>query len=536
MTTSRDTLVGVGWLLRLHLRFDRVRLCVWTVGFLVVVWASVLAVREAYPTPESLQTRAQLLHNPAAIMMTGPLFGADDYTLGAAVANELMLYVLVPAAIMSVLLVVRHTRAEEESGRLELVRALPVGRFAPAAAAVLTVGLANLLVAGAVTVALWAAGGVDVDSVAFGAATGLTGLFFGALTATLAQMSTNVSVVRGIALGAVAGAYVIRGVGDVLNAQGSWLSWFSPLAWAQQTRVYVDLRWWPLLVSVAATLALLALAAVLGSRRDLGSGLWPTRPGRARAPFRLLSPAGLAWRLNAGTFAAWGMGLAVFAVAMGSLADALEEMMLETPGLQEWVELDMSQLTRSFSALILSFLVLAPAGLIVGGVLGLRNEESGGRTDGTLVSGSSRTGYLTGWVGVIAALGIAVTVVAGVAAGVGVAWGTGDWAWVGELTVASLAYLPAVLFFGALTVAAHGWAPRIAPVVWAVVGWAAIVAFLGELLGLPDWARGISPLWHTPLLPDADVEVLPLLALALAAAALAAVGFVGYRRRDLSGR
>ena len=81
--------------------------------------------------------------NPAAVLLSGPGYGLDDYTLGAMVTNEVALAVMVAAAIMSIQLVVRHTRAEEESGRAELVRAGVVGRRAALTAALLEAAVAN---------------------------------------------------------------------------------------------------------------------------------------------------------------------------------------------------------------------------------------------------------------------------------------------------------------------------------------------------------------------------------------------------------
>src|SRR5690625_7018754 len=92
------------------------------------------------------------------------------------VANELMLYVLIAVAIMSVLMMVRLTRAEEEAGRLELIRSLPTGRLAPPTAGLLIVATANLLVGLAVTVGVLAVDGPAVGSLALGAATALTGM------------------------------------------------------------------------------------------------------------------------------------------------------------------------------------------------------------------------------------------------------------------------------------------------------------------------------------------------------------------------
>ena len=48
-------------------------------------------------------------------------------------------------ALMSMFIVGRHTRAEEQNGRSELIGAAPVGRFAPVTAALIVVSAAQLL-------------------------------------------------------------------------------------------------------------------------------------------------------------------------------------------------------------------------------------------------------------------------------------------------------------------------------------------------------------------------------------------------------
>src|SRR5699024_10216516 len=158
-------------------------------------------------------------------------------------------------------------------------------------------------------------GGPVADSLALGLATALTGLVFAALAMVTAQITENAGTASGMALGMLAIAFLVRGVGDVIDRQGSWLSWFSPLAWAQQTRLYVDLRWWPVLVSLAAIVLLLAIAAALSRRRDVGAGLRAARHGRAGASAALLAPGGLARRLLTSGMLAWGIGLFLFAIA-----------------------------------------------------------------------------------------------------------------------------------------------------------------------------------------------------------------------------
>src|SRR5687768_17226027 len=142
-----SALTGTGVMVRLVLRRDRVRLPVWIfaiVGF-VLLFAGVLPSR--FPTEADRQARAVLMESPAAQAMSGPGYGLDDYTYGAMVANELLGFPAVLVALMSIFVLIRHTRAEEETGRSELVRSSLVGRHAMTAAALTVVCAAQLTIA-----------------------------------------------------------------------------------------------------------------------------------------------------------------------------------------------------------------------------------------------------------------------------------------------------------------------------------------------------------------------------------------------------
>ncbi|MDN5685465.1 MAG: polyketide antibiotic transporter [Brachybacterium sp.] len=526
-------LTGIGALVRLFGRISRRQIIIWALAMVVTVAASVVALKEAYPDQEALDARAALLGNPSAVLMTGPAFARDHYTLWAAVANELFLYVLLAGAIMSILLTVRHTRAEEEAGRLEMLRSLPTGRLAPAAAALVVVAIANLVLGAAVSIAVLVTGAPVLDGIALGTATALTGLVFAGIAAVAAQVTEHGGTASGLALGALAVAFLVRGVGDVIEEEGSWLSWFSPLAWAQQSKVFVEVRWWPLAVSVAAILVLVALAAVLSRRRDLGSGLRPAPPGPAAASAALRAPGGLARRLVTPMMVAWAIGLFLFAIAFGSLASSLEDMVEQIPTIGEFAPIDVDDLTRSFTGYILLMLALGPVGLIVSGVLRLRSEEQEGRLAGTLLAGIGRITVALRWVVVVTLEVFALQVLLGLGTGIGVWQATGEASWIGETTLAALAYLPAIAFAGALTLALYGLAVRLAGLAWLMMIWAALDTFLGDLLQLPRWARNLSVLHHVPAVPDADLEATPLVVMAALAVLLTVVGLGALRRRDL---
>ncbi|ACU85478.1 putative exporter of polyketide antibiotics [Brachybacterium faecium DSM 4810] len=528
-----SALTGLTSLIRLYGRLSRRQIILWTVAMLVLVPASILAMEEAYPDQETLDARAMLLDNPSAVMMTGPFFATDRYTFWAMVANELLLYILLAAAIMSVLVTIRHTRGEEEAGRLEMTRALPTGRLAPPAAALVIVTIANLAVGAAVSAGALMTGGGAADSLALGAATALTGLVFAAAAMVTAQLTEHAGTASGAALGLLALAFMVRGVGDVMERQGSWLSWLSPLAWAQQSRVYVDLRWWPLLVSLVAALLLLLLAGALSRRRDVGAGLWAASAGRPQASAVLQAPGGLARRLLTPTLTAWGIGLFLFALAFGALASSLTDVMEELPTIGEWAPISMDDLTGSFSAFVMRMLSVGPVALLVSGVLRLRTEEVAGRLAGVVLAGTSRLALAALWYLVVLVEITLMQVLLGAGVGLGVWSATDETAWIGDMTLAALAHLPAIALYGAVALLLHGLSARLAGLAWLLVVYTALVTFLGDLLGLPDWAVGLSPLEHVALYPSEEVDAVPLLLMGGLALALAGAGLAALRHRDL---
>lgn len=296
---SGGPLTGTGTLVRFMLRRDRVRLPVWILAIVLFTMASVVALPDLYPTVEDRQARAALMENPGTRAVSGPGYGLDDYTFGAMLSHEFLSWVVIFVALMSLLAMVRHTRNEEETGRAELVRSSLVGRHATTTAALLVVVGANVVLGLMMALGLGSLGLESVgwgSSVLFGAATASVGLVFAGVGAVTAQVNESARGASGFAGAVFALAYLLRAAGDMTRVGGGFLSWLSPVGWAQQTRAYVDDRWWPLLLSVGLTVFLVALAYWLSTRRDVGAGLVEARPGPAEASKALSGPFGLAWR------------------------------------------------------------------------------------------------------------------------------------------------------------------------------------------------------------------------------------------------
>lgn len=525
---------GTGTLARFMLRRDRIRIPVWLLALSLGTAATASNLAATYPAAADRQSRAELVDSPAGAAFSGPGHGLGDYTHGAMLANEMLGFVAIFAALMSVLLLVRHTRAEEEAGRAELVRAGVVGRHAPLAAAVLVVGGANVALGALTALVLGGAGIATVTwsgSLLFGAALTAVGLVFTGAAAVTAQLTEYGRAAGGAAGALIAAAYTLRAVGDM---GGGVLSWLSPIGWAQATKAYVDGRWWPLALCLLLAGGLLAAAFALAARRDVGAGLLPPRPGPRTAAAFLGTPLGLALRLQRAGLLWWAVSMAALGAVYGAFAGDVRDALAENATLQEWVgSLPGSSLADRFVSVITSMLAAVCGVQVILAMQRPRSEEVAGRAEPVLATAVSRTRWLAGHVAVALAGGVLMLLLAGLGAGAAAALSVGDAGLLPGTVGAALAYVPAVWIAGGAALALFGAAPRAMPAAWAIVVYGVFVTTFGGLLQLPGWMNDLSPFGHVPLLPGADLSWTPLLALTLVAAALVAIGFAGFRRRDL---
>ncbi|MEZ5249884.1 MAG: hypothetical protein R2713_11930 [Ilumatobacteraceae bacterium] len=127
---------------------------------------------------------------------------------------------------------------------------------------------------------------------------------------------------------------------------------------------------------------------------------------------------------------------------------------------------------------------------------------------------------------------VTVTVAGALAQGLGAAVSMGDARQVGRVTVAGLVMAPApAVLTGFALRRRRGPAARRSR---AALVLAASMGLLAEVLGLPGWARDLSPFQHVPAMPAAPFRLAPVLGLIVVAAACCLAGLAGVRRRDLA--
>ncbi|MDO8150267.1 ABC transporter permease [Isoptericola sp. b408] len=533
------TLTGTGALVRFMLRQDRVRLTVWTASVVFFYTYFTFALNLFFDDPAAMQGRAALMETPAGIVMGGPGYGLDDYSTGVAMSNEGITWMVLALAILSILHVVRHTRAEEESNRSELVRAAVVGRHAPAVAAMITLVLVQAVIAVLSALAMVAVGDLAVaDSFAMTIGSGLSALVFGAVALVGCQVVGHARTATGVSLAVFAVAFVVRAVGDIRELGGSTLSWFSPIAWAQQMRAFVDLRWWPVALSVVAIVALLVLAAVLASRRDFGGSLVETRAGRPDAAVTLRGPLAMAWLQQrwALLWSCLGLGLMWFAsgTMLPGIGDMIGDMVVDNPVLAQLFGDDPSQLAVGFISVLVLYAAVCCAAYAVVMAQRPKVEESSGRAEVVFSHPVSRHRWLGAQLAV-AGFGTAVLLavsVYGLWAGAAIA-GWEDQGF-GDYSVVVWTHLPALAVFLGLVVALYGWVPRLTGLGWALVAYTFVVGMFGQVLDLPDWVYRVSPFDGVPEVFSEESYAGDLALLWGVAVVLTVLGFVGFRRRDLA--
>ncbi|MCZ4556252.1 ABC-2 type transport system permease protein [Rhodococcus sp. OK611] len=522
------TLAGTATLTRFGFRRERFALVLWALAGAVVYYSQAVGVDIAYPTqPELDAVAASMEGNAAMIAMAGPPRALD--TIGGQVAFQASAFGMIVAGLMSMFVIGRHTRANEETGRDELIRSSVVGRHAPFAAAAIIATVANVLYGAVVALSLISYGLAAAGSIALGIGATCAGLVFAAVALLAAQITENTRTVYGITGAAIGAAYVLRAVGDVGSGA---LSWLSPLGWGQAMRPYDGEIWWPALLSLAVAVAVGLTALRVLDHRDVGAGVFPPRPGPARAPQGLLGEFGLAWRLQRGTLVGWSVGLFLGGVAFGTIGNDVGDLLGDVD-IGELLGQESASMVDAFYAMAAAMLAMIGSAYTISSALRPRAEEAAGHLEPLLSTALTRIRWIAGHAVITLAGSALVLALAGL--GMGLMYGiiADDMAQVPRMLGATLVYLPAAWVLGGLTLLLFGLLPRLASAAWIGLAFCFFVLMFGTTLKFPDRLMSVSPFENLPLVPAVDFRLEPLLVTTVVAGTLCLLGTAAFRRRDL---
>lgn len=523
-----------GQLILFVVRRDRIRIISWLFGFVLITLATAAAFTDLYQNAAERQALAETMKNPAMTAMVGPGFGLANYTNGAMMAHQMLLMTAVVVGLMSVLLVTRNTRADEEDGRVEMIRSLPVGRLSGLQSTLLVITAVNILLALIIGFGLYALGieGMGLEgSLLYGAVLGATGLIFASITAVFAQLSQSSRGTLGLSVMVLLLAYLIRAMGDVGNET---LAWASPLGWVIRSEVYVNNYWWPIGLTVGAALLLAVLALYLNSIRDLGSGFLPSRTGRNHASPALLSPLGLAFRLQRTGIIAWAFGMFVLGASYGSVHGDLEAFFADVDLMQELLVVQEGfTLVEQFLPVLMSVLAIIAAIPSLMALLKLKNEEKTGRVEHVLGRAVSRNRLMGSYLLLAFLVSIVMVSMAGLGMGI-----VGNAMMEETLPLSTFynsaaVYLPAIWAMIGTAALLLGWLNQLTGFVWLYLTFSFVVVYLGSLFQFPEWIVKLSPFGHIPQWPIEEMNFGVAAILILIAIVITIIGFIGYNRRDI---
>lgn len=519
-------------LLRASIKHDGRRFVPWIALATALAVSSILIYAVVFPTQSDRMALAVAINaNPALGLIFGPAYNlmtADGFTAWRSLALGGFL-----AGLGVIFLVTRSTRAQEDSGQAELLASGVMGRSTRLLTAV-CMGLAGSALLGVVvSLSTVASGGAWESSLLLASTMTATGWMFTGVAAVTAQVGSEARMSNSLAVGALGVMFLLRGFAYAIEAP-AWTVWINPLGWMTETEPAHTDTWWPLLLAVALTALLLVVAFWLQGRRDFGVGAIPPTPGPARGTTR--STAQLAWRVNRGPAIAWTIAFVALGFVFGYFTTSVNDILASDPTVQQFLAsgaVNGESLLSAFLVTILSLVGILAAVPGVQVMTKLRAEEMDDRVEPVIATATSRPRYLgsnvaIALIGPTAYVLIAGTLIAFLAATADIGINFGD------ALLQAVATVPAVWPVVALAVAVIGARPQALLAAWLGVLASFALTILGPTFDLPDWALAISPFWHVPNVTSPDPGWIGLFWVSLATALFLAMGFTGFRRRDLA--
>lgn len=531
-------------LLRHRARRDILQLALWILGTVALAASAYTGVRETFGTEQDRTALlAAAIANPVILLFRGLPSGSEE---GAFIAFLILPFLALLAAFMSSFLAVRHTRADEELDRAELVAATPAGRVVPLVATVAHGVLANAVLALLVSMAFLMLGLGRGGSILVGVASGVTGIVFLGFALLAAQLVHTARAANAVAVWAILLSYLACGIGNALGTpradlqemESAPLAWFSPFGWAENTRPFDADDPRPLVLSVLLAAVCAAAAGVVQARRDLGGSLLPERLARSAATRALSGPWGLSWRLSRGAMLGWAVAGLLVGMLSTRLSDLISRIGATIPSVQALLASLGTNGTLAQDTVTIFFTLTGVLAACAGvqTVVRARQEEVRGTAEPVRAAAVGPVRWLAGYL-VIAGAAILATVgsaIGGAILGLS-SLSDPDWSLVEVTLIAGLGQVAAAAVFGAAAAVVFVVAPRLSIAVgWTLIALATVVGLFGPLLGFPDAVVNLSPIAVTPVVSGSDVDPRGLWWLVTAAVAGTALALALMRRRQLA--
>ena len=514
---------------------ERLTTPIWLVSIILFTIGLAAAMQDVLGTTyEELFYFATAFANPAMEAMMGPLPQVLNY--GSVFSLVMLLWVAISVGIMNIFFVIKHTRADEEKGRLEVLRSLPIGRNSILHAVMINAIQINAILAILTGIGLFLVGDSSMSfwaSMLWGVYLGVVGYVFASVAALFAQLSQNSRGAKAYSFAAMGFFYILRAVGDT---GVPFLSIISPLGIFPFAELFVNNNILPLLTPLAIGLSTHTLAYKLNSIRDIDQGFIATKKGVNYGKIR--TTLSLSIKLTKTSFIWW---VIIMFVVAGSYASIFGDIESFVEGNEFYAQLlmvsDGFTITQLFAGMIINIMAICVAIPVISFVLRIRSEEKENRADALLACPVDRKTYLSTYVliafassivlQIISAVGmysVAATIVENIEYELPFL----------QLLLANIVYLPAIWFLLGLVIFLIGVAPKLSSWIWIYLAFAFIMMMFGRLVEEAQFLENISPMAYIPQVPIDEINWISLIIMTTISGILSVIGFLGYSKRDIN--
>jgi polyether ionophore transport system permease protein len=513
---------------------SRIRNLAFALFFALYAYAQAAAYESTYPTLADRMQFAESFGDNLALRL---FYGVPHDLLTSAgyaqwrVGGVLAIF----AAAWGLLAAVKVLRAEEDTGRQELVLSGPFGRRSAFDAGLAAIGTGAVLLWLALFIGLVAGGLAAGGSALMALGTVSVAVVFGGIGALVSQLGSTRRVALELGVLALAVGFLLRVVADTSSDVG-WLRWATPLGWAEELQPLTGARPAVLLLPAAATAILFLAARRIWLRRDVGEGLLQSREARPPRLELLSSPTAQALRAERLSLATWLAGTAVFSLVVGALSDSVSQVNISKSLEQQLEKLGAASVTTASGYLSFTFLffVLVVSLFACSQIAAARHEESDQRLETLFSLPVGRRNWLAGRLLLAAGGAVAVALVAGVLAWAGAAAAGADVS-LADMLAAGANCLPASLLFLSVGALAFALAPRASTgIAYGLVLLAFVWELFGSLLDVPTWTLDLSPFHQIGLVPAEAFKTTAAVVMLAIAALAAAAAVKAFERRDLT--
>lgn len=526
---------GLRQCLGLATRRYRWQALAWMVPLWLLLLSRPIALQRLYPSfEERTALLSQMRGVPGVRLLFGPLPAAGS--VGEFASWEDGGYLLWFVAIMAIMLTTALARRDEQDGHVEVVLGAGAGRWTPFASAT-TWALGAMALTGAGL----AASLIGVNAVVgetplrgaliFGGVTIAQGWAFAGVALVASQLVRDASTARGLCFTVFGAAFAIRVLADETGA--AWLRWLSPLAWRDVAEPFGAERVWAFTVFALVAAALVALAALLHSRRELLGAVLADHSVSARR-WRVRGPLGLTARLGVRRLAAWAFALVLTGALFGTMSGGLSDLIANNPSSTAYIDKMAPEMRPvvQYTTLLTVVIVALVATAVVQRVLNLAASEERGLSEAVLTCGVPRTRALIAALADAIGAGVVLLVVSGAVLATAMATQVSEDHAAGRAFVFTLTQLPGVVAAVGIAAMLVGAFPRRRSLAWAIIAWSFFARLFGGLIDMPKWAQDLSVLGHVTD-PWGTTHWLPMAVQLGVGIACCAGGLIAYRVRDI---